>query len=77
MRLLGCPTVFVLQLSLVRREHGHGMARELAERLQRVAADFARQDLVSRKLPGAEKRAYTLVMGMRSWLFERFKYLQR
>ena len=64
-------------LSLVHGQLGHGMAREMSERLQRVAADFARQDLVSRKLPEAEKRSYTLVMGMRSWLFERFKYLQR
>lgn len=64
-------------LSLVHGQLGHGMARELNERLQRVAADFAQQDLHSRKLPEAEKRSYTLVMGMRSWLFERFRHLQR
>lgn len=54
-----------------------GMARELRDRLQRVAEDFARQHLVDQKLPEDEKRQYTLVMGMRSWLFERFKHLQR
>ena len=64
-------------LSLVHGQLGHGSARELNERLQRVAADFARQDLLAQKLPEAEKRSYTLVMGMRSWLFERFRYLQR
>lgn len=64
-------------LSLVHGELGHGSARELAERLQRVAADFARQDVASHKLPDREKRPYTLVMGMRSWLFERFRELQR
>lgn len=64
-------------LMLVHGQLGHGMARELASRLQRVADDFARQHLLDQKLPDAEKRQYTLVMGMRSWLFERFKYLQR
>jgi hypothetical protein len=44
---------------------------------QREAQDFARQHLLDQKLQEAEKRQYTLVMGMRSWLFERFRYLQR
>lgn len=64
-------------LMLVHGRLGHGMARELVERLQRVAQDFARQHLLDQKLPDAEKRQYTLVMGMRSWLFEHFKHLQR
>jgi len=64
-------------LMLVHGQLGHGMVRELSSRLQRVADDFARQHLLDQKLPDAEKRQYTLVMGMRSWLFERFRYLQR
>jgi DNA-binding Lrp family transcriptional regulator len=64
-------------LMLVHGQLGHGMARELTERLQRVADDFARQHLLDQKLPDAEKRPYTLVMGMRSWLFEPFRHLQR
>ena len=64
-------------LMLVHGQLGHGMARELVERLQRVAEDFARQHLLDQKLPEAEKRPYTLVMGMRSWLFEHFRHLQR
>lgn len=64
-------------LSLVHGRLSQAKARELVERLQRLAHDFARQHLMDQKLPGAEKRQYTLVMGMRSWLFEHFKHLQR
>lgn len=64
-------------LMLVHGRVGHGMARELRSRLQRVAEDFARQHLLDQKLPEDEKRPYTLVMGMRSWLFESFRHLQR
>lgn len=64
-------------LSLVHGQLGHGMARELNARLQRVTEDFARQHLLDQKLPDAEERAYTLVVGMRSWLFERFRHLLR
>jgi transcriptional regulator with XRE-family HTH domain len=64
-------------LMLVHGELGHGMARELVERLQRVAQEFARQHLLDQKLPEAQKRPYTLLMGMRSWVFEAFKHLQR
>ena len=53
------------------------MARELVERLQRVAADFARQHVLNQKLTDSEKGAYTLVLGMRSWLFERFREMLR
>ncbi len=60
-------------LLLVNGHLSHGMARELVERLQRVADDFARQHLQDQKLPESEKRAYTLVLGMRSWLFARFR----
>ena len=64
-------------LMLVHGQLSPGMARELRDRLQRVAEDFARQHLVDQKLPDEEKRQFTLVMGMRCWLFERFKHLQR
>ena len=64
-------------LMLVHGQLSPGMARELRDRLQRVAEDFARQHLLDQKLPDHEKRQFTLVMGMRCWLFERFKHLQR
>lgn len=64
-------------LMLVHGQLGHGMARELRARLQRVAEDFARQHLLDQKLPEVEKKPYTLVMGMRSWVFEAFRHLQK
>lgn len=64
-------------LMLVHGQLGRPMARELAVRLQRVAEDFARQHTLEQKLPEDEKHGYTLVLGLRHWLFERFRYLQR
>lgn len=64
-------------LMLVHGQLSPGMARELRDRLQRVAEDFARQHLLDQKLPEAEKRQFTLVLGMRGWLFEQFRHLQR
>ena len=51
--------------------------RELAERLQRAADDFARQHLLDQKLPSAEKRPYSVVIGLRSWVFGAFRDLER
>jgi hypothetical protein len=39
------------------------------ERLQRLAQDFAQQHLADQKLPAHERRAVTLVLAQRSWLF--------
>lgn len=64
-------------LMLVHGQLNPGSARELRDRLQRVAEDFARQHVLDQKLPQSEKRQLGLVIGMRSWLFERFRYLQR
>jgi DNA-binding Xre family transcriptional regulator len=47
------------------------------ERLQRIAQDFARQHLSDQGLPNDQKRAYTIVIGMRSWLFAEFRDLRR
>jgi hypothetical protein len=47
------------------------------ERLQRLAHDFAQQQLADQRLPESERQAYTLVIGMRSWLFARFRALLR
>lgn len=64
-------------LTLVHGEFGAGHARELAERLQRVADDFARQHLLDQKLPKTEKQPYSVVIGLRSWVFEAFKGWER
>lgn len=64
-------------LTLVHGEFGAAHARELAERLQRAADDFARQHVLDQKLPMAEKRPYSVVIGLRSWTFEAFRDLER
>ncbi len=60
--------------------HGHiqpAQAALLNEKLQRVAQDLAQQHLADQRLPESEKQAYTLVIGMRSWLFGGFRQLLR
>ena len=47
------------------------------DRLQRLAQDFAQQHLADQKLAGTEKQAYTVVIGMRSWLFGAFRSMLR
>ena len=60
--------------------HGQISASHAAlfnDRLQRLAQDFAQQHLADQKLPAAERQAYTVVIGMRSWLFSAFRALLR
>ncbi len=60
--------------------HGQVSAAQAAlfnDRLQRLAQDFAQQHVADQKLAGAEKTAYTVVIGMRSWLFGPFRDLLR
>ena len=64
-------------LMLVHGQIGLSLAGAFAERLQRVGQDFAQQHLADQRLPAAQKRAYTLVIGMRSWLFGAFRDLKR
>ncbi|MCW5632838.1 MAG: helix-turn-helix transcriptional regulator [Rubrivivax sp.] len=64
-------------LMLVHGQIGQSLANAFNERLARLAQDFARQHLADQKLPAAHKRPYTLVLGMRSWLFAAFRDLKR
>jgi lambda repressor-like predicted transcriptional regulator len=64
-------------LTLVHGQIGRSLAGLFNERLQRVAQDFAQQHLADQKLPEAQKQAYTLVIGMRSWLLGAFRDLKR
>jgi DNA-binding Xre family transcriptional regulator len=64
-------------LTLVHGQIGRSLATLFNERLQRVAQDFAQQHLADQKLPPDQKRPYTLVIGMRSWLFAAFRDLKR
>jgi Cro/C1-type HTH DNA-binding domain len=64
-------------LMLVHGQIGRSLAAAFNERLQRVAQDFAQQHLADQKLAADQKRPYTLLIGMRSWLFEAFRDLRR
>ena len=64
-------------LMLVHGQISPGLASSFVERLQRVGQDFAQQHLADQKLPADQRRAYTLVVGMRSWLFAAFRDLKR
>lgn len=64
-------------LMLVHGQIGRSLAALFNERLARVAQDFAQQHLADQKLPAEQKRPYTLVIGMRSWLFAAFRDLKR
>ena len=64
-------------LMLVHGQVGRSLAATFMERLQRVGQDFAQQHLADQRLPPDQKRPYTLVVGMRSWLFAAFRDLKR
>jgi transcriptional regulator with XRE-family HTH domain len=64
-------------LMLVHGQISPSQASNFAERLQRVGNDFAQQHLADQKLSPSQRRAYTLVVGMRSWLFAAFRDLKR
>jgi transcriptional regulator with XRE-family HTH domain len=64
-------------LMLVHGQIGRSLAMQFNERLARVAQDFAQQHLADQKLPPEQRRPYTLVLGMRSWLFAAFRDLKR
>jgi AraC-like DNA-binding protein len=64
-------------LMLVHGQIGRSLATAFNERLARVAQDFAQQHLADQKLPPDQRRPYTLLIGMRSWLFAAFHDLKR
>jgi hypothetical protein len=64
-------------LMLVHGQIGRSLASTFIERLQRVGQDFAHQHLADQKLAADQKRPYTLVVAMRSWLFAAFRDLKR
>ncbi len=64
-------------LMLVHGQVSGAQASSFVERLQRVGNDFAQQHLADQRLAPDQKRPYTLVVGMRSWLFAAFRDLKR
>ena len=65
------------QLMLVHGEINTAVVAMFNERLARIGADFAQQHVADQRLPDDQKRPYTLVTGMRSWLFGPFRDLRR
>jgi transcriptional regulator with XRE-family HTH domain len=64
-------------LMLVHGQVGRSLAANFVERLQRIGQDFAQQHLADQRLPAEQKRSYTLLVGMRSWLFSAFRDFER
>jgi hypothetical protein len=64
-------------LLLVHGQISTSQAATFVERLQRVGQDFAQQHLADQKLGPEQKKPYTLIVGMRSWLFAAFRDLKR
>ena len=64
-------------LMLVHGQISPSQAQSFVERLQRVGQDFAQQHLADQKLQPTQRRPFTLVVGMRSWLFAAFRDLKR
>ena len=64
-------------LMLVHGQISPAQAALFNERLQRLAQDFSQQHIADYKLPESERRAFTLLVGMRSWLFAPFREMLR
>lgn len=64
-------------LLLVHGQVHPAQALAFNDRLQRLAQDFAHQHMADRALPAGERRAFTIVVGMRSWLFAPFRAMLR
>ena len=64
-------------LMLVHGEITPNLAASLVERLQRVGQDFAQAHVAEQRLPDDERTPYTLLVGMRTWLFAAFRDLKR
>lgn len=65
------------RLMMIHGQLGASAVQAFGSRLERIAEDFAQQHLVDRKLPQEQRRPFTLVVGMRSWLFSAFKDMRR
>ena len=64
-------------IMLVHGEITPSLAATLVERLQRVGQDFAQAHVAEQRLPDEQRTPYTLLVGMRTWLFAAFRDLKR
>lgn len=60
-------------LMLVHGEVARSRVTNFVERLQRVGQDFAQQHLADLRLEPHQRSGYTLVVGMRNWIFAGFR----
>jgi len=64
-------------LMLVHGQVSRANAAQFVDRLQRLGQDFAQQHVADQRLAPERKDAYTLIVGLRSWLFAAFRDLKR
>ena len=64
-------------IMLVHGEITPSLAASLVERLRRVGQDFAQAHRADQRLPDEQRTPYTLLVGMRTWLFAAFRDLKR
>lgn len=64
-------------LMVVHGQIGQGLANTLRERLMRIGQDFANQHVADQRLPSRQRRPFTIVVGMRSWLLAAFRDMKR
>jgi DNA-binding Xre family transcriptional regulator len=64
-------------LQLVHGSISRALAPSFAERLQRVAQDFAQQHQTDQKLKSSQREGFTLVLAMRNWELAAFERLRR
>ena len=62
---------------LVHGSVARALAPSFAERMQRLAQDFAQQHQTDQKLDSDDREGYTLVLAMRNWEPEAFERLRR
>lgn len=64
-------------LMVVHGEIGGGLANSFRERLTRIGQDFSNQHLADQKLHPDQRRPYTIVIGIRSWLMAALLEMRR
>ncbi|MFM1990593.1 MAG: hypothetical protein RJA99_3550 [Pseudomonadota bacterium] len=64
-------------LALVHGQVAPARAQAFVDRLQRLVQDFAQQHVADQRLEADERRAYTMVVGLRSWWFADLRAMLR
>lgn len=64
-------------LALVHGQVAPARAQAFVDRLQRLVQDFAQQHVADQRLEPGERRAYTMLVGLRSWWFADLRAMLR